>query len=211
MIKVTTFMETLIQEGLALEALADEESPVREGQSFTRRYNRWSKNVVEILAYASMETHLNDAREIIKTSLGWEGQKVLVLAGLLESAYDLMKNGFVGKIKFLLHAELFSSLVEQAKALNETGHTIPAAVLGRIAIEGWLRDQAEGAGIEISADEKASTINDKLKRALIFSVPRWRQIQALLDIGNSAAHGKTEDFSQSDVSKLLEFVETSCA
>lgn len=208
--KIISFMESLIDEGQALDSLAQEREEEREGNSFTRRYKRWSKNVVEVLGYTSMTSHFLEAKETVGSHLGWDGSKVPILAGIVESAYDLTKHGFVGKIKFLLHAEMFYSIAQQAAALNGAGHTIPAAVLGRIAIENWLRDQAERAGIEVPEGAKAASVNELLKKASILSVPRWRQIQALLDIGNSAAHGKTDDFSQADVSKLLEFVETNC-
>jgi len=207
--KILSFMEPLIEEGKALELLAQEPPSKREQQGFTRRFRRWSKNIFEILEYTSMASHLADANAILNRTLTNE-LAAPALAGILESAYDLIKHGLVGKIKFQIHAEMFSSIGEQAKALNDAGHSIPAAVLGRIAIENWLRDQVERAGIEAPPKAKAAVLNDKLKQAGVFSVPRWMQIQFLLGVGNSAAHGKDSEFTHDDVSKLLEFVETNC-
>jgi flavin-dependent dehydrogenase len=106
---------------------------------------------------------------------------------------------------------MFETMAEQAKGLLESGHTVPAAVLGRIVLERWLRDQAEKAGIEVAKDAKASMVNESLKRASIFTTPKWRQVQVYLDIGNAAAHGDEKGFTRAEVEKLLEFIEANCA
>lgn len=132
------------------------------------------------------------------------------VAGVLESARDCLAAGFVGKLKHLIHAEMFDSLLQQAEALLKAGHTIPAAVLGRIVIEDWLRDQAEKAGITVAVNEKASVINDSLKKAGVITASRWRQVQSYLDIGNAAAHGRSSEITMEDVGRQLEFAKTAC-
>jgi uncharacterized ferredoxin-like protein len=85
---------------------------------------------------------------------------------------------------------------------------VPAAVLGRIVIERWLRDQAEAAGIP--EFDTAKALNDDLKKAGQYSGPKCKQVQAHLAVGNSAAHGKTDEFSENDVRVMLEYARANC-
>jgi hypothetical protein len=131
----------------------------------------------------------------------------------IESAITQIEGGWLSSIRHLLHADIFDSMVAQGIALLDAGHTIPAAVLGRIVIERWLRDQAESAGIPDYDSAKASKLNDALKGAQKYSVARWRQIQAHLDVGNAAAHGDTNDtkgVTDDNVRLLLEYARTNC-
>ena len=132
------------------------------------------------------------------------------VTGLLQSATECLERGFAGKLKRLLHAEMFDSLASQSRELLQKGHRIPAAVLGRIAIEDWLRDEAEAAGVPNYASVKASTLNEALRAAGVFPQPKWRHIQSLLDIGNAAAHGSEAEFTNDDVTRLITFVEANC-
>jgi hypothetical protein len=205
---ILAFMESLVEEAISISELSRKGIEQKNSGGFDRRYARLRQNVLKVLAYTSMDDHLREAKSIASGSS--DQSKADNMAGIIESAYDLMKNGLVGKIKFLLHADMFTSMLEQSRALNETGHLVPAAVLGRIIVEGWLRDQAEKAGVKVPEDAKAATINEALKKASIFPIPKWRQVQVLLDIGNAAAHGKTSDLSEAEVAKLLDFIAVNC-
>jgi len=102
------------------------------------------------------------------------------------------------------------SLLEQADQLLAAGQRVPAAVIVRIVLERWIRDEAEKNGIANADSEKASSLNDSLKRVGVFSIPKWRQVQTCLDIGNAAAHGKDDQFSADDIRRALEFVRAAC-
>ena len=130
--------------------------------------------------------------------------------GVLESARDMLQAGYVGRLRYLLHGEVFDSILEQATALLDAGHRLPAAVLGRIVIERWLRDQALKLNIDNWATEKASKLNELLKQAGVLSVHKWRAIQSQLDLGNAAAHGKAETVGDADVRGMLDFSKVNC-
>jgi hypothetical protein len=117
----------------------------------------------------------------------------------------MLAAGFVGNLRSLVQAEILDSVVNQADVLLKAGQILPAAVLGRIVLERWLRDQANSAGISEAETERASMLNDKLKKAGKLSTPKWRQVQAGLDVGNAAAHGNVNEFSKDDVIRLLTF------
>jgi len=204
------FLKDLASEGTALveEFGASESHDPRS--ALGRRYNRWRKNVVEVLRFAELQSYLSEVVDVFDTS--WEeGYKVSLVAPLLESAVDLLERGFIGKLKILLHAEVFATTVEEAKTLYAAGHLIPAAVLARIVVEGWLRDEAEKRGIQLSEKARASMLNSALKEAGVFSTPKWRQVQTYLDIGNAAAHGKGDELTAGEIGRLLAFAEANYA
>lgn len=205
--KVLDFMDSLVEEGAHLDSLrrAPKERQVEE--NCVRRYKRWKRSVLEFFSYIGLVQYRKDLEYIFALEKTIETAEAV---GLIESARDLIRNGFIGDIRHLLHAEMFETMAEQAKGLLESGHTIPAAVLGRIVVERWLRDQAEKAGIEVSKDAKASVVNESLRKASIFTTPKWRQVQVYLDTGNAAAHGDEKGFTTADVKKLLEFIEANC-
>ncbi len=128
--------------------------------------------------------------------------EVLSIVGLLSGAVNDLERGYLLGQEFLIAGELFDSLLEQAAHLNRAGYKDPSAVLGRVVLEDSLLRIARREGLDTT--QKPSVINDALKNAGIYAQPQWRIIQAWLDIGNAAAHGKFGDFSQEDVTKMLD-------
>jgi hypothetical protein len=215
--KIVEQLQTLLDQGRDLyqESIKSSEVTVAElmrqsGSTLYQRMQKWVLDCRTVLKYAQLDDHaryFDDIRRL--SSGGYVGVRDDRLAAL-ESAISQIKGGFVGNIRHLLHADIFDSLIEQGTALLAEGHTIPAAVLGRIVIERWLRDQAEAAGIADHKTAKASKLNDDLKKAGKYPVPKWQQIQAHLAVGNSAAHGKSDEFSAEDVRQLLEYARAKC-
>jgi len=72
-------------------------------------------------------------------------------------------------------------------------------------IEDSLRRIARPEGI--SDTLKASQINDELKKVGRFQQPQWRLVQVWLDIGNAAAHGDFDKYTQDEVKRLIEDVQ----
>jgi hypothetical protein len=178
-------------------------------RALARLQTRWVESSRSILKFAGMKDHLARFDNIERRHYSI-GEGFSEFLGVLESAHDDIEAGFIFELKHLLHADFFGSLQEQAADLLRAGHKIPAAVLGRIVIERWLFDEADRSGIKLPENAKASKVNEELKRASIFSTPRCQQIQGFLAVGNSAAHGKFDDFTDNDVSLMLEFIKVNC-
>ncbi len=207
--KIIDLLNTLIEQFFFLKTLNDKSpSDVDSRKDFDRNYKRWLLNVERALEFADLKTHMEEFRK----ARGVEAEAYFLpqITGVLESARDLLEKGFVGKLRHLLHAEMFDTLTAQAKELLNSGHRIPAAVLARIVIERWIRDQADRAGIAEYDSAKASTLNEKLKTNGVFPQPKWRLIQSHLDIGNAAAHGQDSEFTDDDVNRMIEFAEANC-
>jgi hypothetical protein len=206
-----------------LKRLADRmRELIAEGKGVAALERSSGYGVPYIQDKAALHSWLSKVTNIIETSFGGQSSQsrhlsqlmpkgiqslaysyeVLSIVGLLSGAVDDLEKGYLLKQEFLIAGEVFDSLLEQANHLNQTGYKNPAAVLGRVVLEEALRRIARREGMD--SGEKASTINDLLKNAGIYAQPRWRMVQAWLDIGNAAAHGKVSDFTEQDVAKMLE-------
>lgn len=128
-----------------------------------------------------------------------------VYIGILDGALKDLADGFIDDLEFLLSGDLYDSLIEEARHLNNLDYKDPSAVLGRIVLEKTLKKLA--IKNSLSQEQKASKINDELKSLGFYSKSQWRRIQAMLDVGNDAAHGKFDQYDKNDVSKMLEDIE----
>jgi len=127
------------------------------------------------------------------------------IVGLLTGALDDLEKGYLLGQEFLVAGEVFDSILEQAKHLVKSGYKDPSAVLARVVLEDALKRIARSEGID--DNQKASAINEELKKRGKYPQLQWRFVQAWLDIGNAAAHGKFNEYNEEDVTNLIEGVE----
>jgi hypothetical protein len=133
------------------------------------------------------------------TSRAYEVETII---GILTGALDDLEGGFLVGQEHLIASEIFDSVIEQARSLVRAGYKDPAAVLARVVLEDALRRIARDA--KIAGSGKSSALNDALRDAGRYAKPQWRLVQAWLDLGNSAAHGKFGDYNDQQVTQMLE-------
>ena len=131
--------------------------------------------------------------------------EVETVVGHLQAALSDLEGGYLVGQEHLIAAKIFDSLMDQADELNKCGYKDVAAMLCRVVVEDTLSRLAREEGI--SDGSKASMINDQLKEER-YPQPTWRQIQAWLDIGNSAAQGKFDEYSAEQVTSMLRDIPT---
>lgn len=174
----------------------------------------WIRSCENFFEFASMPNYLSAFRSIVgEGHWGDEEQnkyRLIRAAGIMASAAEDLEKGFIGNIKYLVHADFFDSITEQAEALYNAGHIIPAAVLGRIIIEKWIRDFAEKEGIPIEEKDWIKELNNKLLDAQKITEAKYKQIRDHYFTGNFAAHGEEDKFTKEDVKAMLEFVKANC-
>ena len=119
--------------------------------------------------------------------------------GVLESAYENFKLGLLEDIKALITAEVFIDFIEQAEYLLDEGYKLPAAVLMRGVLEDSLRTLCnKEAKISLPDKPKLDWMNAELVKAGIYNKNVQKQVTAWAGIGNSAAHMKIKEFSDTD-------------
>jgi hypothetical protein len=181
--KLESHFEKLIQEGEAVAASASSLYP--GGERFVQNetpLHSWLVKVQNILQltfgensaphkhYAAIPRH--------EVSLLYQIRTVI---GILTGALSDLKDGFIVGQENLIAAEVFDSVIEQARHLNNNKYKDAAAVLGRVVLEDALKRMARKAGIDDK--QTAARINDQLLSTLVYSQPQWRRNQALFDIG----------------------------
>ena len=178
-----------------------------EGKSRVVSWVTKARNILEV-ALGKQGPHLHHFDETIPNggvNFIEHEYHIYPLVGVLIGALDDLEHGFLVGQEFFIAGEVFDSILEQAKYLVQNDYKDPAAVLARVVLEDALKRIARSENID--DNQKASVINDALKKKGRYSQPQWRFIQGWLDIGNSAAHGKFDQYSQDDVVKMIDDIE----
>ena len=116
-----------------------------------------------------------------------------------------MSNGYLVGREFMIAGEVFDSLLSQSKSYLVNDNKDIAAILARIVLEDALKRLARNEGIDDSF--KTSRINDELRNRERYPQVRWRSIQTWLDVGNTAAHGRFNEFTKEDVASAVSGIE----
>ena len=153
-----------------------------------------SENSIQIKRFRTLRDNLKDNLEI----------KLNQIKGLLDACLDDLKNGFIQGQEFVIANEVFDSVLEEAKFfIEEQKNKDIGAILLRIVLEDAIKRISNKEGIEIEG-KKASILNEELKSKGIFIQTVWRQNQAWLDIGNSASHGKFDEYTLNQVENFYQ-------
>lgn len=115
------------------------------------------------------------------------------------------EGGYLISLKQLVQAEVFESELEQAQELLNSGYKLASAVIAGVVLETALRDICTDNGI---SHGKLDTMNSQLAKSGLYSKLQQKQITAIADIRNSAAHGKPELFSEQDVRNMIRDIES---
>jgi HEPN domain len=123
--------------------------------------------------------------------------------GILRAAKDDYENGYLFEVRVLIEAEVFDDFLEQAKYLFDSGYHAPAAIIAGSVLEDGLRKLCIREGITLSSKPKLDAMNADLAKSGVYNVLIQKKITALADIRNKAAHGKWNEFAESDVEQMI--------
>ncbi len=126
------------------------------------------------------------------------------LGAIFLAAKEDFDGGHLASLKYLVQAEVFDSELEQATELLNNGYKLAAAVISGVVLETALRDLCDSNSI---SHGKLDTMNAQLAKAGVYNKLQQKRITAIADIRNSAAHGKPEEFNDSDVENMIRDVE----
>jgi hypothetical protein len=128
----------------------------------------------------------------------------LRLKAVLLAAQEDYEGGYLNELRLLVQSEVFDNELEQACELLASGYTMAAAVVAGVVLETGLRQMSEDKGLEIASIDK---MNANLAKAGIYNRLVQKQITALADIRNSAAHGHAAKFTDADVKTMIQEVQ----
>lgn len=125
----------------------------------------------------------------------FKGLKAIFIA--VKEDFD---NGYLSSVKTLVQAEVFDSELEQADELFSNGYSTAAAVIAGVVLETALRELCDRNNIPHG---KLDKMNADLAKANVYNKLNQKRITALADIRNSAAHGKSSEFTSQNVSDMI--------
>lgn len=128
----------------------------------------------------------------------------LKLRAVLEAAKEDYEGGYLNSLKLLVQAEVFDSELEQASELLASGYVPAAAVTAGVVLEAGLREMCADNSLPVG---KLDKMNADLAKAGVYNKLVQKQITALSDIRNSAAHGHFDQFTKDDVSNMIKEVQ----
>ena len=120
------------------------------------------------------------------------------------AAREDFEGGYLNSIRNLVHAELAGDEIEQAKELFTSGYSAPAAVVAGVVLETTLRSLCAKCGLPVGAMER---MNADLAKAGEYNALIQKRVTSLAAVRNSAAHGKTAEYTSEDVKNLILEVE----
>lgn len=130
-----------------------------------------------------------------------------VIKGVLEAARNDYLQGFMGDHRLLISAEVFADLLVQAEVLLDHDYKDAAAVLIRAVLEDGMRKLCQANKIEAEKRDTIQQLNEKLYKKEVYPLLHHKELIAKAEIGNSAAHGRFDQYSKEDVSEFMSFVQ----
>jgi hypothetical protein len=138
---------------------------------------------------------------------GWAGNKSAAESqrAVVRAVRDDHDGGFLVSTRALARAEVFDTELDQAKELLSQGYSVPAAVIARTVLETAMRGLCEQYKVD-PGNGKLDFMNAELVKKQVYSVVVQKNVTYMSGVGNSAAHGKHDQYKASDVQAMIDGV-----
>lgn len=202
--KLTNRFDELLSQAIKLEATKQYRGGgVSEGlyvdQGLFLAWIAKAKNLLN-LACGEASEHYKAFKES-ETGFYTTNAGILVkLIPLLDAAKEDYAGGYCNSARSLIQAEVFDSELEQATELLNNGYHSAAAVIAGVVLETTVRQMCEAEGV---AHGKLDKMNSDLAKVGRYNVLVQKQVTALADLRNKAAHGHNDQFSKEDVKRMI--------
>lgn len=150
---------------------------------------------------------------VIGAMAGASEQHMQSLSGVLKSLRQAIDHDYLRSVRQLIHAEVFTDILEMADYLHEQGYKDAAAMMAGGVLEQHIRQLCAAHTIPTS-DPDATTgkmrprpterLNAELARAGAYDKGAQKNITGWLDLRNKAAHGRYSEYSLEDVGPFIQ-------
>jgi len=135
------------------------------------------------------------------------------LLRIVEALRDDIRSGFLISFSELVRGEIFQNFLDMAEYLCHEGFKDAAAVIAGSTLEAHLKQLSHKNNIDVFfaktdgsvRPKNASQLNQDLGKAG-YSLFDQKQVTAWLDLRNSAAHGKYNDYSIQQVTQFINWL-----
>lgn len=126
------------------------------------------------------------------------------MGAVFHAAREDFEGGYLNSIRNLVQAELAGGEIDQARELFVSGYYVAAAVVVGVVLENTLRSLCEKQGLAVGSMER---MNADLAKASEYNALVQKRVTALAAVRNSAAHGKSSEYTNEDVKNMISEVE----
>jgi hypothetical protein len=146
------------------------------------------------------------ARSLIGSACSKDGEHLLFksVKAVFLAAKEDFEGGYLVSVRNLIQAEVAGNEIDQATELWGSGYITAAAVVAGVVLETTLRTLCEANGLSTG---KLNKMNDDLAKAGVYNSLKHKSITSLAAVRNSAAHGKTDEFTAQDVKSMISDVQ----
>lgn len=106
-------------------------------------------------------------------------------------------------IEGTLESTLLDNELETATELLKAKHVRSAGVVAGVVLERHLKTVLANHEITLRKKPQIGSLNNALKEAKVFDVPRWREVQRLADIRNLCGHDGDREPTTEEVQELI--------
>lgn len=168
---------------------------------------QWKVNCLSFLARIFDEENIYSKQ--FENHFDINSQNSIVFFGkvvsVVKAAKEDYENGYLFDTRALIEAEVFDDFLEQSEHLLNQGYFTAAAVIAGSVLEDGLRKLCVKNGITLSAKPKLDAMNADLAKGGVYNLLKQKQITALADLRNKAAHG-LGGFTKEDVEAMIKDV-----
>lgn len=201
----TTFIESAHEKGIGVLEMRGSNLPMTIDRE---RTIRWGLNSLSLISriFGESSFYYKKFDEIYpKFSLEENREEVKQALAILVAAKDDYENGYLFDTQTLIEAEVFDDFLEQAEHLLDQGYFVASAVIAGSVLEDSLRKLCVRNGITLPTKPKLDKMNADLAKAGVYNMLKQKQITALADLRNKAAHG-LGGFTKEDVEAMIKDV-----
>ena len=155
--------------------------------------------------------YMRQVEDVLKRPGDFDGERLINLAGIVESLKLDIESGYLKTLSELIHGEVFGDFIEMAAYLNQEKYKDAAAVIAGSTLEAHIRQLCQKAGIDTELKtskgihpKKADQMNSELSGTNVYSKLDQKNVTAWLDLRNKAAHGQYQEYTADQVSLMID-------
>ena len=202
--RLTERAEALVSRGEALVATRHAPPPNVSGPDRVTQdtFYEWRAASLSFLqlVFGEQHPHTRMFAEKVTTYYYYNSLQGL---GILKAAHEELAEGFVGQLRELLAAEIFTDFLDMATHLLESGYKDAAASLGGAVLEDGLRRIAAAREVTVKSSDDLGSLNRRLADAQVYNRLTQKRVHAWNDLRNNADHGKFDEYKAEDVDEML--------
>ncbi|MGE0646055.1 MAG: DUF4145 domain-containing protein [Nitrospira sp.] len=168
-------------------------------------FQEWAANALSLLdkSFGRESIHFTTLSDHVKRFVGWEKQ-FEECRSIFKAAREDYEGGYLFSVRALVKAEVLADAFSQVRSLLASNYNDPSCILCRVALEVALKELCDRKAIPQGNLEK---MNTELCKVGVYNMAKQKQITAWADIGNKAAHGQWDQYTQNDAQSMLDGVQ----